>query len=245
MMSTIVRLFLLVFSLFVGCSSGLQKKGIQIGIDPTWYPNDFGWQTSYVNGFTEDLLFEIASTTGTDFVRLSENADNLLAALQAGKYDAVLTSLPPYNFHLAKYDFSHNFLDLGPVLIVPVNAHYTDLSQMNNELVGTLTNEPAVLILQGHPEIIMRNYPSIPELLNAVVAGEIEGALLGRIPATAFVRDLFSGQLKIAGPPLTPEGLHLITLKGRHPQLIRQFDKTLDTLKKKKLPSLLKKWQLD
>jgi polar amino acid transport system substrate-binding protein len=218
---------------------------LRIGIDPEWYPIDFGPQQAYVNGFTEDLLLEIAGYSGIEFERVDANWDTLLEGIWGKKYDAVITSLPPYIFNVAKYDFSHNFLDLGPVLIVPVNARHTELSQMKGELVGVITGDPASLLLQKYPDVILRNYPSIPDLLGALANGEIEGALLNRIPAVNYIADLFAGQLKIASPPMTDAGLHLVAAKGKHEPLIKAFDRSIDQFKKKKkLQTLLKKWNL-
>ncbi len=228
------------------CGSGSGRQGLRIGIDPNWYPIDFGRQESYVNGFTEDVLLEIARYSGIEFQRIPANWDNLLDGMKEKKYDAVLTSLPPYDFNNAKYDFSTNFLDLGPVLIVPVDTQHFDLSKMGGELVGVIIGDPSVLILQKYPETIIRNYNSIPELLTALVNGEIEGALLNRIPAVSYVRDLYAGKLKIASAPLTDAGLHLVAVKGKHHHLIQLFNKSLDHFKKKKkLQSLLQKWELE
>jgi len=240
---------LCVLSIFIlnSCSCGNSaRQGLRIGIDANWYPIDFGRQESYINGFTEDLLLEIARYSGIEFQRIPANWDNLFDGMKEKKFDAVLSSLPPYDFNAAKYDFSSNFLDLGPVLIVPVDAQHSDLSKMGGELLGVIVGDPSVLILQKYPEIIIRNYNSIPDLLNAIVNGDIEGALLNRIPAVSYVRDLYSGKLKIASSPLTATGLHLIAIKGKHRHLIQLFDKSLDYFKKKKkLQSLLQKWELE
>jgi polar amino acid transport system substrate-binding protein len=219
------------------------RAGTRIGIDPTWYPIDFGSQTAYVNGLAEDVLLEIATAARKDFIRLKTNSDAILHDLDMGKCDAILTSLSPYNFNTAKYDFSKNFLSLGSVLIVPANAKASSLDDLHGELVGTLVNDPAVMLLQDHPEIILRTYPGIPQLLNAVLEGEVEGALLDRIPAANFIRDLYADKLKIATKPLTDLGLHLLVLKGTHSDLVRQFDQFVE--KNKNIEPLLKKWQLN
>lgn len=235
---------LLTLALFLcGCSCGNDspRGALRIGVDTKWYPIDFGPQTSYVNGYTEDLLLEMARYSGVQFEVVSANWDSLLDGIKENKYDAVLTSLPPYEYNTAKYDFSSNFLDVGPVLIIANDADQTDLTKMDGELVGLIANDPAVVILQKHPAIIVRNYNSIPDLLNAVVSGEVHAAVLDRIPAINYVNDLYAGKLKIVGNPMTDKGLHLVTAKGR----AKGFIKTLDTLrKKKKLDALLKKWGL-
>ena len=247
---TRLRIFLLLFLSILfqscGCGSGQRHGFLRIGIDSEWYPIDFGPQQAYVNGYTEDLLLEIARYSGIEFEKVEANWDSLLDGLREKKYDAVLTSLPPSPFNTAKYDFSHPFLDLGPVLIIPVDGSHTDLGQMKGELVGLIAGDPASLILQRYPEVIMRNFRSIPDLLNAVASGEIEGALLNKIPAVNYVDDLYAGKLKIVSQPLTDAGIRLIAAKGKSEHLLRDFNKSLKSLKKKKkLQSLLKKWNLD
>lgn len=236
----ILRLLVL---LFVACSCGSNgyRGAMRIGIDTKWYPIDFGPQTAYVNGYTEDLLLEMARYSGMTFELVPANWDALTEGLKERRYDAILTSMPPYEYNLAKYDFSKNYLDLGPVLIVPVGATQSKLAELEGNLVGIINNDPTALILEKHPSIIIRNYNSIPDLLNAVAAGDIQAALLAKIPAVNFVGDLYAGKLKIASDPLSDAGLHLVGPKGR----IGRFTKTLEALRKKKsIDGLLKKWGL-
>ncbi len=236
------RLLIFFILLLSGCGSG-SKGVLRIGVDPNWYPIDFGSQTPYVNGYTEDLLLEISRYSGIEFERITANWDSLMEGLKEKKYDAVLSSMHPYVFNTAKYDFSSHFLTLGPVLIVPQEAEETELDHL--PLVGLITNDPAVLVLEKHPSVITRNFPTIPDLLEALVQGEIQGALLDRIPATNYVHDLYLGKLKIASDPLTDKGLHLVAPKGEN-RLVNAFNKSLEALQKRKTVSaLLKKWQLD
>lgn len=240
-------LFFLLIGMLQGCSCSSEGRGggLRVGIDPNWYPIDFGPQESYVNGFTEDLLLEIARYSGIEFERIPANWDNLYEGMKQKKYEAVISSLPAYEYNQAQYDFSHNLLDLGPVLIVPIAAQHTDLAKMSGELVGVVVGDPAVLQLQKYPDIVIRNYNAIPDLLNAIVSGEIEGALLNSIPAVNYVTDLYAEKLKIASSPLTDTGLRLIAVKGKHSHVVNTFNKSLDQLrKKKKLQALLKKWNL-
>jgi polar amino acid transport system substrate-binding protein len=239
-----MRFILLLALLLCGCNSG-SRGVLRIGVDANWHPLDFGSQTSYVNGFTEDMLIEMARYSGIEFEKIPANWDTLYDGLKEKKYDAILTSLPPYIYNTAKYDFSINYLDLGPVLIVPIASSKTDLSKMDGSLIGIIANDPAELLLETHPTLIIRNYATIPELLDALAVGAIQGALLDRIPAVNFVNDLYSATLKIASAPLTDKGLHLIAPKGRS-SLIKSFNKNLEALKRRKtLSSLQKKWQLE
>lgn len=232
--------FFALIVLFYSCSNS-SSSSYRIGIDPSWYAEDFGPQTAYVNGYTEDLLLEMSRYSGMQFELVRTNWDNLLDGLRQKKYDAVITNLPRYDSHLAKYDFSENFLELGPVLIVPAKAQKNTLEKLGSDLVGIVTNDRSEQILAKYPGIVIRNYPSIPELLDAVAKGEIEGALLAQIPALNYVSDLYADVLEIAGAPLTDAGIHLVGPKGG----INAFNKNLNSLRKKKvLEKLQEKWAL-
>ena len=217
------------------------RGALRVGIDPNWSDSNFGLQTSYVNGYTEDVLVEMARYSGMEFELIKASWDNLLEGLKQGRYDAVITTLPPYEYNVAKYDFSENLLDLGPILITPVNAEKISLESLEGDLVGIIVNAPTEFILAKHPTIIIRSYASIPDLLDAVAKGEIDGALMDRIPAFNYVTDLYNGVLQIVDKPLTNEGIHLVGRKGE----IGAFNKHLISLRKKStLSKLKKKWDL-
>lgn len=236
--------FLLLFLASCGCGGG-KSRYLRVGIDPTWYPNDFGSQQPYINGFIEDLLLEIAGYTGIEFEKITANSGSLFEGIERDQYDVILSSFPPYAYNQAKYDFSQSFLDLGPVLVVSQEAKYTELSELENRAVGIVSGNPAVFILEKEPSILIRRYNSVPSLLNALANGEIEAAVNDSIPTLDYVQDLYRGRLKIAGEPLTKNGLRMITSKDRFPYVLKKFDASLDHLRKKKrLSSLLQKWQL-
>jgi polar amino acid transport system substrate-binding protein len=239
-------LFFLSWILIQSCGCGNHGSGVyRVGIDSNWYPINFGAQQAYVNAFTEELLLDISRYTGIEFERIPANWDNLVEGLKKKKYDAVLTSLPPYEYNKASFDFSSNFLDLGPVLVVSVDSKYSGLDQITEGFIGVISGDPAVFVASRNSALIVHSYSAIPDLLDAIASGEVEAGLLDRIPAVSYVQDLYSAQLKIASEPLTDAGLHLVTLKGGSRRLLSQFDQALSQMqKKKKLEALSKKWHL-
>ncbi len=235
-----LKLLVLLF-LFTGCSCSGPHSPDARWHRHKWYPLNFGPQASYVNGYTEDVFVEMASYGGMQFDVTYTNWDNLLDGLKEDKYDAVLTSITPYEFNKAKYDFSSNFLDLGPVLIVPTQSKHTGLNEMDGALVGLIMNDPAIALVAQYPGVIIRTYSSIPALLSGLAAGEISGAVLPRIPAVNYVGDLYASSLKIVSHPMTDAGLKLVVLKGK----MGPFNRHLEALKgNKTLEKLMKKWEL-
>ncbi len=238
-------LFLLLALMLSGCSCSQNRRVVRIGVDPTWSPLQFGELQPYVNGYTEDFLLEVSRYSGLNFEKMAANWDTLYSGLAEGRYEVVLTSLPLYSFNKAKYDFSENFLKLGPVLVVRASASVDTLEQLKGQLIGVLSNDPAAQLLQAQSDLIQRNYSNIPDLLNGLASGEVAGVLLDRLAAASFVRDLYAGSLKIVSAPLTDTGLHAIALRGKESSVLRLLDKSLKNFKsKKKLEPLEKKWNL-
>lgn len=227
-----------------GCSRPPQK--IRIAVDSNWYPLNFQDKQYYINGFVDELLLEISKHSNVEFQKINANWDSLFEGLKQHRYDAVLSSLPPYPFNLAKYDFSGSFLDIGPVLVTPIASSWNNLSQMANGVVGVLPSNQEWFVMQKYSDVIMRTFDSVPEIFNALNNSEVEGIVIDRLIAIGFVKGTFAGKLKISYPPLTNAGLRLITLKDDPVQTVQMFDKNLRyLLKKKKFHKLLQKWELD
>ena len=231
--------------LLVGCDSSSNGEGLRIGIDAEWVGVPMNAQAAALNGFVEEVLLEVSRYSGLDFVRVRANWDALYEGLREKKYDAVISSLPRYTFNTAKYDFSKDLLDVGAVLVVPVGSKAMSLEDLAHEIVGMLANDSSEILLQKVPSIIPRNYPLIPDLFNALMAGQIEGILLDRLVASAYVRDLYARELKIIDPSLDQLGLHLIAPKDSNKHAVELFDKSIKRLQKsKRLDQIAAKWNL-
>lgn len=241
-----LRISLLLLSfLFSACSTPEGKKEWKIAVDPTWYPLDLMGRDKQLMGFVADLLQEISVEKKLKLALVRENWDNLLQNLNKKQYQAILSSLQPYTFYENKYDFSEPFLLIGPVLVMPANSKTTSLDDLSGKEIAVLTGSTEDLILEKYPDIIIRYYGSVPSMLDDILTGQIDGALLGVLEANAYTQDLYQGNLKIATPPLNDRGLRLIALHSEAPALIEAFNSALDHLKKTgKYTELARKWGL-
>ena len=243
------RFFLVTTLLFCpfflsGC--GEKNNGTyKIGVDPLWYPLDFKGQENNVMGFSTELLTEIAKKENLYLSLLNTNWDSLFQGLRSGAYEAILSSLSPYNFNLKQYDFSDLYLPLGPVLIVPSSSKANSLEKLKGKEVGVIAESSSSLILEAYPEISIRTYGSASALINELLMGRIDGVLLPILIAESFSRGSFTDSIKIVSPPLNNEGLRMLTLKGKSPKLLKHFNKGLAQLEKKgQYKKLLNEWQL-
>ncbi len=231
----------LFFLTFLSCSGG-PSQTFSIGIDPSFSPATLGRKQDYVRGYVEDFLMALSKQSGKSLQKMISPPGSLLTNLEKGKYQAVLSSIEPYNFYLDKYDFSEGFLQVGMVLVVLENSSVRSLEDLKKEALGFIEGAFPSFISEKLPEkVIIKTYPTYADLLDGVEKGEIEGAILERLPALSFLEDTFHKKLRVIEKPVLDRQIRLVTMKGKERNLIRYFN---EINKKQKKEKLLKKWLL-
>lgn len=240
-----LRIFLLLAAIcFSSCSGKRSSKTYSVAVDPFWFPMQLNDQAFNVLAFSIELLTTIAREENFQLTLKRMNWNNLMWGLEEKKYDAILSSMRPFAFH-DEYSFSTPYLLTGPSIVTPIKGGINDPKDLAGKAVGVVKGSSAALILQTVPGIILRAYDSIPFALKAIETIEVRAAALERINSQAFVRDLYRDTLKMIQPPLSNEGLRVVTLYEHFPQLLKRFDEGIDRLKKSgKYEALIQKWGL-
>ncbi|NGX46057.1 MAG: ABC transporter arginine-binding protein 1 [Chlamydiae bacterium] len=243
MKTKIIFLFLLVI-LAAGCGKK-KSEGYSIGVDGSWYPLELSGKENNVLVFSIELLKEIGKREKLPLSITEINWDSLLWGLREDRYNAVLSSMQPYNFYEKLYSFSDLYLMTGPVLVTRKESEMATLSDMKGKEIAIVRGSSAALFLQRYPGIIIRPYTTIPDALTDLEAMVIDGAAIEILMAQSYVSDLFQEELKIASGPLTDQGLRMVTLKKMDPKLIKSFDKGLKAMAKDgSYDKLMMKWGL-
>lgn len=231
--------------LLMNCSSKKPTFDYSIGIDPTFYPLQFGAQEKNVYAFSSELLQDISAMNKIKVATITMSWDNLIWGLKKGEYDAIFSPLPPYLFLEKQYSFSEPFLLTGPVLVVPVDSKKVTVESMGGKEVAVQEGSSAAMILQKYPDILIRSYDSVPKAFDDILNGTIDAAVVDYLVAYSYCNDLYQGKLKIVGQPLNDEGLRLVTLYGKADGLVTLFNEGLARLKgSSKYGTLAKKWGL-
>ncbi len=246
-MKHIATLLICSLILLVGCGGNSKSKQYLVGIDASWHSVDLEGKENNVTAFSTDLLQEIGRVQKIFFSKVTVSSwDNLIPGLKNKHYDAILSSITPYNFNLDTYDFSNVYLPTGPVLIVSTLSSITSLDELKGKEIAVQPGLSGINILEKYPGILIRNYQSVPTALNDILDETVDGALVDSLLAYSYVQELYKGQLKIVTPPLNDAGLRFIMLHGAEKNGIKEFDAGLEKLKKSGVyDQLLKKWSLN
>lgn len=233
----------LFFLLSCSCGSAKNGKKFYVGIDPTFYPLGLGVLEKNTFGFTQELLLEMTEVMNIRFFVVKASWDNLLDGLKENKYQAIFSSMYPYNFSKEKFNFSKLFLNTGYALVTLKNSEYSSLEKMDNKLVGYIRGEDSLLLLENYPKITIKTYDAIYALLDDVENDFLDGAIVDSIKGKSFTNNLYGNVLKIS-PPLNEEGLRMISLKENE-EIIKVFNSALEKLEKKGIVEKLRhKWSL-
>jgi ABC-type amino acid transport substrate-binding protein len=243
-MRTASSFLILILLTLLSCGKS-SNGGCRVGVDQSWFPLDFGVRDNNVTAFSTELLTEIGKIEKIPFVKLTVNWNDLMEGLQKDKYEAILSSMPPYIFNKALFDFSEIYLPLGPVLVVPMQSKIKSLNDLDGKEIAVISDSTSALILEKSQGVLIRFYDAIPKALNDILNGTVDGAVIDILSAVAFCRDLYQGKLIIVTGPLNDEGLRLITKRDRAPDLIKGFNAGLAKMKKDgSYANLLDKWGL-
>ena len=230
---------------FLSCTGNKADFDYTIALDPSWYSMQAPGREADLTAFTTELILEIGKLEKVTIGVYQRSWSNLMYALQEGQCDAICSTMQPYLFYEKLYTFSNLYLMTGPVLVNLVKAPKKSLDKLGGDIIGIQRDSNGAIILEKYPRIIQRTYESIQQALIDTTKGEIDGAIVDILSAEAFTQDLFQGQLKIATPPLTQEGVRILAMKNHKPELIKLFDRGLARLKSNgKYAELAKKWRL-
>ncbi len=232
----------------LGCSSNVLKdKVYSVSRDTSWYPLDLMGKGDNMLAFSDDLLQQVAKDQGFRLSIRSTGWNNLIPSLLTGSVDAVLSSKSLTDSSLDQFSFSASYLNIGDVLVIPEGASATALGEMEGKLVSVRSGPSlGTLIVEKFPSIFIEYYTDVAQALEDLVAGKVDGVVLGLLPAYAFCQNLYQGKLRVATGVLNQRALRLMTVKGKHPELIVAFDEGVAHLQANgTYDLLLKKWGLN
>ncbi|MBP7075367.1 MAG: amino acid ABC transporter substrate-binding protein [Rhabdochlamydiaceae bacterium] len=242
---TICRLAFLCLLLFASCGKKSSGYDFKVALDPAWYSFEIPGRENALTAFSTELIEAIGKEENLKIGVYTRSWSNLMLGLQENDYQAICTPMQPYIFFEKLYVFSSVYLETGPVLIGLANSSWNALSQLEGQEVGILQGSTNALILEKFPSILQRTYSSIQSGLDDVKNNVIQAMILDILTAEAYTKDLYAGQLKISSPPLTPEGIRLVGLKGKSEELVRRFNRGLARLKSNGTYSkIAQKWGL-
>jgi len=185
-----------------------------VGTCATRPPMEFLDEQGTLVGLDVDLMRAVAEAVGLTPEFVDTPADALIAGLDAGQFDAVISSLPitPELEDLA--DFTDPYLNGGQVIVVRAG---TEDIKNHRDLVG---RKVGVQLRSGGAEAVeeikgavVQTYDTIDLAFVDLAGGQLDAVVTAAPVAFDFVYG-YGGQIQIAGQPFTTEYLGIAVRKG-------------------------------
>ncbi|MCE5293725.1 MAG: transporter substrate-binding domain-containing protein [Chlamydiales bacterium] len=190
-----------------------------------------GKETS-IQGFTNDLLFEIARLKG---IRIKINTldhgktGDLISMKGAdGVVGVVDATLQNRKF----YVISEPFFTFGPVVVMRMGETYKDLDSLKNKVVGFDRAYAGLVQNRDDLSFILKPYDQMTYAMEDLVNSKLDAVILDSIRAYQLVGNFYANTLKVASAPLIITNFCLIVNEGKHVELIKIFNEGLAELKK-------------
>jgi polar amino acid transport system substrate-binding protein len=242
MKKTVVILSVLVSILGVGCFNKPSHELFRLGMDPTFVPLDTLGQEANLTGLCQEVFHILGSEHKDQIELLKLSWDDLLPQLKTDRLDGIITTLSPYNFYKKDFLFSEPLIKTGPCVVSNRIKLYKSVQQLEGKIVGIIIASSHETYLKN-VDVALQSFDSASSLLDALVRGQIDAALLDHLIAYAYCQDLYQTQLALSTPPLSEAALRFMVKKtsSKGKKLLETFNQFVTS---SSLNPLLEKWQL-
>ena len=215
---------------------------IIVGTSATQPPMEFLDEQGELVGLDVDLMRAIAEAVGLNVEFVDAPADALIAGLDAGQFDAVISSLriTPGLEELA--DFTKPYLNAGQVVVVRTGTedikNHRDLA---GRKVGVQLRSAGAEAVEEIKGAVVQTYDTIDPAFVDLAGGKLDAVVTAAPLAFDFVYS-YGGQLQIAGEPFTTEFLGIAVRKGNS-TLLDKLNAGLSIVQTQNLvDELVRKW---
>ena len=230
---------------FVSAALAAPKK-ITVASDATWPPMEFVDANKQIVGFDIDFINAVAKEAGLQVAVKNTAWDGIFAGVEAGQYDAIISSVTITPERQAKYDFTVPYVQIGQILVVPKAERATTLAGLKGKKVSAQIGTTGAMEIKKVHGVELKTYDEVGLAFEDMAAGRISGVVCDNPTAVTYAlqKKEYSSKFKIVGKPFTREAYGIVVKKGNK-ELVAQLNKGIMAVQKKKIDlKLKKKWQL-
>jgi His/Glu/Gln/Arg/opine family amino acid ABC transporter permease subunit len=230
-----------------GCSPGERpsatgsSRTLTIGTDATYPPLESLKGEEFV-GYDIDLGNAVGRELGAKVTWVNSGFDGIFAALQAKKFDMVISSVTITEDRKKSLAFSDPYYTAGQALASrKEGTAYSETSQLAGKTVGIQINTTAKEVLKKHQQVKVREYNSIDLALLDLQNGGID-AVMTDSPVLKYMLHRGFDSLRLAGTLLTEEHYGIV-MRPEDRELVQEVNGALKRLEEKgEIAKLRAKW---
>jgi polar amino acid transport system substrate-binding protein len=192
-------------------------KKLLVATDATWPPMEFIDADRNIVGFDIDMFNAAAKEGGFEVEFVNQLWDGIFAGLDAGKYDAIISSITITDERKQTMDFSIPYVNCGQIIVVrKENNSVTKLSDLEGKKVGVQMSTTGALEARKYKKIIMKEYDEIGFAMEDLANDKIDAVVCDNPIAADYVlqNKKYQALLKMTGDVFTTEYYGVAVKKG-------------------------------
>lgn len=255
----VVVVFLLIISLaaLAGCSGntannqggGAQKsqdsqtsaKVLKVGSDIAYAPFESFDEKHQPVGFDIDLMTAIGQDLGYQVQFETSAFDGLIASLQAGKYDCVISAMTIREDRAKSVKFSDPYFKAVQFIAYKKGSTYTKLADLKGKNVGVQLNTTGQFAAED-AGLSTKKFDTTPDALNALLIGGVDVVVADNQPVLSFIESNKTSNIECVTAD-TPDEFYGIAIKMDNTELAAKVNATLKKFKENgKYAEIYSKW---
>jgi len=241
----LMSFFLLTGMLFAGGKpepAAGEALHIVIATDATWPPMEYVNEQKQIVGFDIDLMNAAAKEGGFTVEFKNTAWDGIFAGLEAGKYDAIMSSVTITDERKKTMDFSIPYINAGQVLIVrSETSGVTVLADLKGKTAGAQIGTTGYFEIEKVTGVTPKAYDELGLAIEDLANKRIDGVVADTPIAADFALQNanYKDKLKIVGEPFTDE-LYGVAVKKGNAKILDAINKGLKAALDKKIDEKIK-----
>ena len=222
-----------------------KARTVTVATDATWPPMEMVDANKNIVGFDIDLIKAVAKEAGFKVEFKNTAWDGIFAGLEAGKYDAIISSVTITDERKKTMDFSDPYINAGQILVVPKADKTTKVvADLKGKKVGAQIGTTGAFEIKKVAGVELKTYDEIGLAFEDLATGRIDAVVCDTPVAANYALQSkeYKGKLKIVGQPFTEEYYGVVVKKGNK-ELLDLLNKGIKAVKDKGLDKpIVKKW---
>lgn len=198
-MKKFAAVFLAALMLLAAGAAVADTDVITAAVSPDFAPFESLDDSGNIVGFDADLAAALADDLGVKIELVSVDFDDILADVQAGKYDLGISGFYITEQRQAIVDFSVPYLTNGQVCIVPADSSVTDNAGLMGLKIGAQTGTVSMDVADECTEDgDVFAFTSVSDAVAALQEGKLSAVITDGPVARRIIKELGDDTLQIA-----------------------------------------------
>lgn len=152
------------------------EKVLKVGSDITYAPFEFMDEKQQPTGFDVELINAIGADMGYQVKLETAAFDGLIPALQAGKYDAVISAMTITDERAKSVQFSDKYFKSGQYIAMKKGSNFKTLADLKGKKIGVQLNTTGQFAVEKLG-MSTKKYDTTPDAINDLLNGGVDAVV--------------------------------------------------------------------